>query len=139
MLPSDCDMPLPPPPSDAEALSYSTDLHRVRRFVASRAREAGLSALRSADLILAVSELAANTLRHTGAPGMLQLWRTRREIVCQISDSGEIRDRRASRSRPALGGGGLGLWIVHEICDSVEIRTGPGGSIIRVHMKIPSQ
>jgi anti-sigma regulatory factor (Ser/Thr protein kinase) len=137
VMPSDSESsPLPPPPSGAEALNYSTDLQRVRHFVATRAREAGLSALRSADLILAVSELAANTVRHTGGPGMLHIWRDHQQIVCQISDSGEIRDPRAGRRRAALAGRGLGLWVVREVCDAVEIRSGPSGTIVRVHMGI---
>lgn len=139
VLPPDCDQPLPPPPPHAEALSYATDLQRVRNFVASRAIRAGLPALRCTDLILAVSELAANTLRHTNAPGTLNVWRTPGEIVCQVSDSGEIRDPLAGRHRPPPGERGQGLWVVNAVCDLVEIRTGPGGTTIRVHMAIPAQ
>jgi hypothetical protein len=51
-------------------LAYCDDLHPVRSFVASRAKRAGLAPLRIPDLVLAISELAANTLRHTGGGGM---------------------------------------------------------------------
>jgi hypothetical protein len=69
-LPPRCNRILSPPPARAEMLAYCDDLHPVRSFVASRAKRAGLAPLRIPDLVLAISELAANTLRHTGGGGM---------------------------------------------------------------------
>ena len=75
-LPPRCNRALPRPPAHAEALGYRDDLRPVRSFVASRAKRAGLAPLRIPDLVLAISELAANTLRHTGGGGTVQVWRT---------------------------------------------------------------
>ena len=60
--------PLPRPPGRAAALTYRDDLAHVRAFAAAQARRAGLPAGRARDLVIAVSELAANTWRHTDAP-----------------------------------------------------------------------
>jgi NADPH2:quinone reductase len=54
--------------------TYRSDLSQVRALVLRRAREAGLTESRANDLVLAVSETAANTLRHTRSPGTLVIW-----------------------------------------------------------------
>jgi anti-sigma regulatory factor (Ser/Thr protein kinase) len=131
--PAPAGLALPPPPAGAAALAYTRDLHVVRSFVAVRAGQAGLSPDRTADLVLAVGEVAANTVRHAGARGTLLVWRTGTEIICQVSDQGQIRDPMVGRRRPPETGG-LGLWVVHQVCDLVELRSGPGGTVVRMHM-----
>jgi hypothetical protein len=79
-----CSRALSPPPAHAEALGYRDDLRPVRSFVASRARRAGLTPLRIPDLVLAVSELAANTLHHTGGGGTVHFWRTSDRIIIRV-------------------------------------------------------
>jgi hypothetical protein len=87
-IPPQCDRALPAPPAIAETLSYQADLRPVRRLVASYADRAGLPAGRTSDLVLAASEIAANTFRHTSAGGTVHIWRTGGEILCQIQDQG---------------------------------------------------
>jgi anti-sigma regulatory factor (Ser/Thr protein kinase) len=126
------------PPGDAEVLRYRADLAGVRSFAAARARRAGLPPRRVGDLVIAVSELAANTLAHTSGPGSLALWVTDSEVICQIHDLGEITDPLAGKLRPdpVADGGGRGLWVVHQLCDRVEIGTGSAAPTIRVHMRL---
>jgi anti-sigma regulatory factor (Ser/Thr protein kinase) len=135
-IPGECDLPLHPPPADAEMLEYRDELAGVRRFAAQRARLAGLAPDRVADLVSAVSELAANTLSHTTGLGTLSMWVTGGEVICQVEDTGQITDPLAGTARrdPVAPGGGRGLWVVHQVCDLAEIRTGPAGTTIRVHM-----
>jgi anti-sigma regulatory factor (Ser/Thr protein kinase) len=135
-LPPECDRPLPPPPATAETLRYETDLRPVRRLVNGHAVRAGLPDERAASLVLAASELAANTLRHTSAGGTLQVWRTGDEILCQIQDRGWITDPLAGRIRRPPEESGHGLWVVNQVCDLAEIRTGEAGTTIRIHMSI---
>jgi len=139
LVPRACDEPLPPPPAEAEILAYQSDLAPVRGFAARRAQAAGLAGERARDLVLAVSELAANTLRHAGGHGRLTVWEDEGELICQVDDDGRIDDPLAGRRRPGLSvRGGQGLWVVHQICDLVEIRTGPGATTIRLHMRLAS-
>jgi anti-sigma regulatory factor (Ser/Thr protein kinase) len=139
-LPRRCDQALPDPPPDALVLPYDTDLRPVRALVASQATEAGLSETRKSDLVLAVSEVAANTLRHTPAGGVLHVWRACDEIICQTHDRGWITDPLAGRRRPPLDRpGGQGLWVVNQICDLVEVRTGRTGTVVRMHMSLRPQ
>jgi anti-sigma regulatory factor (Ser/Thr protein kinase) len=136
-LPPRCNRALPRPPAHAEALSYCDDLRPVRSFVASRAERAGLSPPRVRDLVLAISELAANTLRHTDGGGTVQVWQTGDEIICQVADTGQITDplaRHRPRSDELLGGNGL--WVVNQVCDLVQARTGRAGTTTRLHMRL---
>jgi anti-sigma regulatory factor (Ser/Thr protein kinase) len=134
-LPPEVDGPLPPCPPRAESLVYRTDLAQVRAVVGRHAQQAGLPPRRAGDMMLAVSEVAANTIRHTGQHGTLQIWHDPGQVVCQLADPGHITDPLAGRRRPPDGSsGGHGLWIVHQACDLVELRTGPHGTTIRMHM-----
>jgi anti-sigma regulatory factor (Ser/Thr protein kinase) len=124
------------------SLRYTTDLSAVRTLVREQARDAGLTRARAIDLELAVSEAAANTVLHAGAQGrpggMLRVWwRTADEIVCEIRDGGVIADPLAGKRRPAPGAlAGHGLWLVHQVCDQVEITSGADGTTVRMHMAL---
>src|SRR5712692_3670413 len=93
-----------------QSMIFTTDLSAVRAFVHRTAREAGLTEARAIDLVLAVSEVAANTVLHAGSPGRLDIWRDKEEIVCQIKDKGVI----SGEPQP-----GHGLWLVDQVCDEV--------------------
>jgi anti-sigma regulatory factor (Ser/Thr protein kinase) len=136
-LPRDCDLPLPPPPADAETVRYEIDLAPVRRLVERHARHTALGADRAADLVLAASELAANTLGHTKWGGTFWIWHDDAEIVCQADDRGQITDPLAGRVRHGPDGRGHGLYLVNHVCDLVEVRSGAVGTSIRLHMALP--
>jgi anti-sigma regulatory factor (Ser/Thr protein kinase) len=122
---------------DPMSFSYTTDLAAIRAVVHRYAIEAGLSEPRAIDLVLAVSEVAANTVRHAKSPGCLKIWYDARQIICQIEDEGRISDPLAGQRRPALDAmGGHGLWIVNQVCDRVEIDSGEAGTTIRLYMAI---
>jgi anti-sigma regulatory factor (Ser/Thr protein kinase) len=125
--------PLLPPPARAARLAYTTDLRAVRQFVGDAAAQAGLNGERSGDLVLAAGEVAANTVRHTAGGGVAYIWTTRTEVICQVADSGRIGDPLAGRRR-LPGPSGLGLWVVHQVCDLVELRSGRSGTTVRMHM-----
>ncbi|HEX4089970.1 MAG TPA: ATP-binding protein [Trebonia sp.] len=127
--------PLPPPGDDATCHTYRTDLAKVRALVLQQARAAGLTEGRANDLVLAVSEVAANTLRHTQSAGTLTIWRAAGELICEIQDEGTITDPLAGQRRPGPDAtGGHGLWLVYQVCDLVELRSDVTGTVIRMHM-----
>jgi anti-sigma regulatory factor (Ser/Thr protein kinase) len=109
----------------------------VRALVASEATQAGLSSSRRTDLVIAASEVAANTLKHTDAAGLVRIWVTDREVLCQFDDSGHITDPLAGYGRPGHDEpGGQGLWLVNQVCDLAEMRTSALGTTIRLHMSL---
>lgn len=136
-LPAECDGPLDAVPGHAAVLAYRDDLHRVRAFVTEHASSTGAAPDQVGDLILAVSELAANTYRHTSSGGTVSIWATGDDLIGQVQDSGHISDPLTGRRNPAPGqGGGQGIWLVHQLCDLVETRTGPAGTVIRMYVQL---
>lgn len=131
--------PLSAPPPEAAALTYRDNQSAVRRFTAEHARAAGLSLDRVTDVVIAVAELAANTLCYASGTGTVAAWRTGEEFCCDVHDGGEIGDPLAGTLRPAPDSErrGRGLWVVNQLCDLVEVRSGPDGTTIRVHMRLP--
>jgi anti-sigma regulatory factor (Ser/Thr protein kinase) len=134
-VPLGSDGPLPDPPADAAALAFGLEeLASVRALVNARATTAGMSAGRVSDLVLAVNELATNSIRHAQGRGLLRVWRTPASTVCQIEDSGQITDPLAGRRIPRPdAAGGVGLWTVNQLCELVEVRSGSAGTTVRVH------
>jgi anti-sigma regulatory factor (Ser/Thr protein kinase) len=130
--------PSPPDPDDPMSYTYTTDLAAIRAVVHRYAIQAGLTEARAIDLTLAVSEVAANTIKHAKSPGSLKIWYDTNEIVCQIHDEGIIADPMAGRREPSLDAlGGHGLWIVNQVCDQVELQSDENGTTIRLHMTLP--
>ncbi|MDQ4010723.1 MAG: sensor histidine kinase [Actinomycetota bacterium] len=135
---------LPDPPEwwgDMRVFSSLTDLRAIRQFVEGLALRAGLGAQRVSDLCLAVDEVATNTLQHTRTAGVLALWQDpdTDSLVCQITDSGQLRDRLVGRMPPGEGRShGRGLIMVNALCDLVEMPTGQigTGTTVRLHMRL---
>jgi anti-sigma regulatory factor (Ser/Thr protein kinase) len=133
--------PAAPAPERGDPMSYpyTTDLGAIRAVVHRYAIEAGLTEARAIDLVLAVSEVAANTVKHANSPGSLTIWYDTSQIVCQIHDEGLITDPLAGRRQPSLDAlGGHGLWIVNQVCDQVELQSDETGTTIRLHMNLPA-
>ena len=130
---AECDVP-----SDAPADAVRTPFGRRQlASVRARAREfgrkAGLSADRAVDLVLAVGEAAANAIRYGGGGGTVSMWRQPGELVVEVRDSGRLANPLAGRLRPSTAAsGGRGLWLMHQLCDLVEL--GPG--TFRLHMSL---
>jgi anti-sigma regulatory factor (Ser/Thr protein kinase) len=134
----DCDVPLPEP-HDAVVIAFGgDDLARVRDDADHWAAAAGLSPERRTDWLLAIGEATGNSVRHGGGRGRLRMWRTDGEIVAEISDRGRLADPLTGRRRPDpyAPTGGRGVWIMHQLCDLVEIRAAARGLVLRLHMSV---
>lgn len=131
------DRPLSEPTVPTEATAVEVErLTDVRRFVADRGERWGLTPERVERLVLAASEVATNTIRHAGSGvGGLRMWPTDASVICEIADNGAIADPLAGRRAPRLNtAGGFGLWLANQMCDLVQVRTFPTGSVVRMHV-----
>jgi anti-sigma regulatory factor (Ser/Thr protein kinase) len=131
--------PLPEPPADAGIHPIALDsLADLRLVIAAEGERAGLSRQRTHDVVLAVHEIATNSIRHGGGRGVLRVWREADTLICDIRDSGRIaRQPLVGRVRPALGqAGGWGLWLANQLCDLVQLRELPDGSVVRLHQHL---
>lgn len=129
------DRPLPARPADVAYLPFeSGSLRRMRAFVAEHAQRAGLEQESASAMVMAVNELATNSLRYGGGRGELRVWSDRHSAVCEVSDRGHITAPLAGRLPPALPAeGGAGLWLANQLCDLVQICSSPDGTAIRVY------
>lgn len=128
--------PLDPPPENAERLEFDRDsIDAVRGVIDRRARLAGLSITRCQDLVLAVNEMATNSVLHGGGRGILRAWTEHDRLLCEISDGGQLNYPLVGRIQPTAGQvGGFGVWLANQICDLVQIRSFESGTVVRLHM-----
>jgi anti-sigma regulatory factor (Ser/Thr protein kinase) len=119
-------------------LDFTQDrLRTLRRFVALSAAEVSLDPGRIDDLVLAVNELATNSVRHAGGAGTLRMWREGNVLLCDVHDQGQIPQPSLCPTAPEPTQiTGRGLWIVSQLCDLVQIRSSQRGSVVRVHMRL---
>lgn len=129
---------LGPAPKNAESMSFDeSDLAALRRAVTMWADEHSLGRESIEELVLAVDEVATNSIRYGGGEGTLRMWRERDRLLCEVSDRGHIRDPLLGRVRPGADAlSGRGLWIVNHLCDLVQIRSSREGSQVRMHKKL---
>jgi anti-sigma regulatory factor (Ser/Thr protein kinase) len=132
------DDPLPDPPGEVSSLSFGPgDIRRVRHAVAVHASTAGLSAARGFDLVVAVSEIATNSIRHGGGHGELRVWRDGASLVCELADSGALTSPMAGREEPDRADvGRRGLWLANQLCDLVQIRVFATGTVVRLRLEV---
>jgi len=128
--------PLPDPPGRPPELDFGPgSLARLRALVAEHGAAAGLAPARIGDLVLAVDEIATNSLRHGGGRGTLRIWRDAAAVVCEVRDAGRIQDPMVGRERPPPDrDGGRGLWLANQLCDLVQLRSFPTGAVVRLHL-----
>lgn len=140
MLDGFFDGALSPRPADAHERSFDeNDLHALRWFVEHEGRAAGLPPDRSTDLVLAVDEIAANSLTHGGGGGTVRCWTDRGRFLCELSGGGTLDDTRVGRVRPSPERtGGRGLWLANQFCDLVQLRNRRDGLVVRLRCDLRS-
>jgi anti-sigma regulatory factor (Ser/Thr protein kinase) len=131
------DDPLPGPPTTMREHEITLrTLAELRGFVSSHARAMGLDPDRAKDLTLAVNELATNSLRYSPGRASLRSWSDETHIVHEVRDLGYIDQPLVGRVKPSPRQlYGRGLWIVNQICDLVQVRSSPQGTVVRVHVR----
>lgn len=128
--------PLRTAPPGAHVETFTADHVRgLRREITELARHVGLSVARTDDLVLAVNEVATNSIRYGGGTGTLRAWIDGEAVVCEVADAGEITDPLVGRRRPASDApGGRGLWLANVLCDLVQVRSAADGTVVRLRV-----
>ena len=126
--------PLPQPREAVLRGTYQAgDVPATRRTVAQYARTVGLSDEQVEALELAASELATNSIRHGGGSGTVAMWMQDGAAVVEFSDSGHVADPLTGRRTPTFEQvGGRGLYLVHQVCDLVQVRSSARGTTVRI-------
>jgi anti-sigma regulatory factor (Ser/Thr protein kinase) len=137
--------PLPPAPAASSSgrgrlLFAGDNLNEVLAHVSLAAGRAGLDPDRAHALMLAVAELAANSVRHGGGGGELVTWVQPGALVCEIADAGRIGGPMIGRRAPRLSDEkGRGLWLANQLSDLIQIRSNRTGTVARVFAWLPEQ
>ena len=88
------------------------------------------------DFLLAVDETTSNAIRHGAPPVGLRLWTSTDRLVCTVTDAGPGPDDPFAGYGPAHGDdlsrGGMGVWLARQLCDHVDISSGPDGASVRL-------
>jgi len=130
--------PLAKPPSYAVQFSFDgASLHSLRGSLLRFALDAGMRERRVADLVLAVNEIASNSVAHGAGHGTLTLWKEPGSLIFDVYDEGHLDDPLAGRRRPQPHDvGGRGLWLANHLCDLTQLRRTPYGTRIRLHFSL---
>jgi anti-sigma regulatory factor (Ser/Thr protein kinase) len=122
----------PPYPVDGKPLfevPVADSVADLRGHLRNRATAEGwLPPDRVEVLILALSELATNGIRHGGAHRELRVWLNPGAVVCEVTDDGPEPPGPLAGYLPPVPGivGGMGLWLVGQICDALSVTTSDG-------------
>jgi anti-sigma regulatory factor (Ser/Thr protein kinase) len=130
--------PPPPPelgPSTASTAFAADRLGALRHLVAEVAGRGGMDPDRVADLVLAVNEIAANSIEHGPGYGRLRIWATDEAVVAEVSDSGTVDLPFPGMVAPAATGvRGRGMWLASELCDVMQVWSYADATVVRLRM-----
>lgn len=108
------------------------DLPGIREMIHTVAEQAGFSPERVYDVLIAVNEVASNSIVHGGGSGVLNLWQDDSgSLVVEIRDEGHIGDPLVGRYAPGPDLEARGLWLVNQLSDLVQIRSNGSGTVVR--------
>jgi hypothetical protein len=110
------------------------DGHQVADWVRRWAEASGLSATRSGRLAAAMRAITQANVNRPGRSEVLQIWQDGPALICQIHDAGHVQDpligrRPEGQDNPR----GRALRLANKMCDLVQVRSGAGGTTVRVH------
>lgn len=132
-----------PPPVDAITIDCSSgaDVASARRLVRTVGGEAGIEPWVVDDMVLAVSEVLTNALRHGEPPALLHVYEEGATWVCHVTDGGRgLVDPCAGRLPPGEPSDhGYGLWLARQLCAAVDVGSDPTGTHVRLHTRTPSR
>jgi anti-sigma regulatory factor (Ser/Thr protein kinase) len=130
---------LPAPPATAPPIEVGApDLSDLRVLIAKRATAAGLAEPEQRNFVLAVNEAATNAVVYGDGSARVRLWETGEKLLCDVEGTGSIHDPLVGRRRPADSQpSGYGMWVANQLCDLVQVRNTPAGSLVRLHIRRP--
>ncbi len=108
----------------------------VARRAVRAANRTNLSADEVEDLLLAVTEIVTNAVRHGRPPVRLRAWSDTGRVVVTVHDRGTGPTDPFAGLLPASNRstGGFGLWLAHQLCHHVTFAGDDGGFTVRLTM-----
>ncbi|MEV3927252.1 sensor histidine kinase [Actinomadura coerulea] len=127
--------PLIARPGDAVTVPFTGDLARMRHTVVLETALLGLGGERLMIFAAAVGELLTGVSGAGGRRPSIALWGRPGEVVCDVDlPATAPLDPFIGLHPPTLNPRpGDGIWLARQICDHLDVRSGPGGTTIRLH------
>ena len=107
-------------------------LFRVRDAV--REMLAGSDRELTADVVLAVHEVAVNSVVHGARLGVLRMWEIGDELIFQIENPRTHDAAPVVQAPTADQQSGRGLWLASHLVDDLTIEVTPDKAIVRLHL-----
>ncbi|GAA4606216.1 anti-sigma regulatory factor (Ser/Thr protein kinase) [Actinoplanes octamycinicus] len=131
-------MPAPPPHVDHDrTVTEVAELRELRAALSAWAARHDFAADPADDLLVAVTEVVSNGLRHAGTPVRVRAWHHGSTLIAQCDDTAGLPiPVAAGYHRPGAEGaqpGGRGLWLARQLADAVLVDALPGRTSIRLH------
>lgn len=128
--------PLDDPTEPTSEHIFAGDLRSLRRAVDADPFLEGLPRERREDVVFAINEAVTNAVRHGDGHCTTRLWRDGRSVVSEVSFDTPVPEVLAGRRRPAPDApSGRGLWLINQVCDLVQLRTGGAGTTLRMYVR----
>ncbi len=119
---------------DSTAISRQ-NLSQTRQDIRRCALDGGLTEDEAGRFVLAVSEIANNTIEHANSTGQLRILRDdSTSVIAEISDHGPGIPARVPTRPAAEATSGRGLWLARRLADRLDFLVGRGGTLVRVEM-----
>ena len=117
----------------------SGTLYALRAAVQAHTGRAGLPEDRASEVVLAVHELAANAVAHGAGHGRLRIWDLADVLSCEVVDGGppDAASRAAEVTDPWPAEDGHGLWLVRQVADQLDLRSGSRGTRALITFALP--
>ncbi|GGT96598.1 sensor histidine kinase [Actinomadura citrea] len=127
--------PLAARPDDAVTVPCTGDPARMRHTVVLETALLGLAGERLMIFAAAVGELLIGVSGAGGRRPSVALWGRPGEVVCDVDlPATASLDPFIGLHPPTLDPRpGDGVWLARQICDHLDVRSGPGGTTIRLH------
>ena len=118
---------------DLGPLVFTLDqLAQVRGAV--RGMLTGLDRERAADVVLAVHEVAVNSVVHGAGPGVLRAWDDGDELIIQIENRLDQDTAPAVQTPTSDRLSGRGLWLASHLVDDLAIEVTADNAIVTLHL-----
>jgi anti-sigma regulatory factor (Ser/Thr protein kinase) len=124
--------PAPEPLPELRSISSGGDAEYLREQLAGELAAAGVAQAKILDMLLAVSELAANAAQHGGGVKDVRVGRAGGRFVCEIVDRGSGFDDPTAGYLPPRDGLGSGLWVARQLVWRIEFFHSPLGFTARI-------
>jgi anti-sigma regulatory factor (Ser/Thr protein kinase) len=108
------------------------DAVHLREHVASALTTAGTNANKVLGMLLAVTEIAENAIRHGTGIEAVRIGHARGRLVCEITDRGPGFDDPTVGYLAPRHGHGRGLWVARQLAWHIEFLRVPAGFTARI-------